>query len=1039
MSLAKFAVEKKALTGFTTAILVIAGLLSFFQLGQLEDPEFTVKTAVITTSYPGASAEEVELEVTDRIELALQELPQIKYLESISRPGLSLISAEILPKYTSEQLPQVWQELRSKVDDVTASLPPGCGTPDVADDFGDVYGFLLAITGNGFTYAQMEDYADTIKKELSLVPGVSRVELWGVQTQCVYIDIQESQLVLLGLSLETIENTLAQQNLVVDSGGVDLPVKRLRIEQTGEFRSPKDIENLVIRGGRMQQLGAGGTAESTGTDTGQLVRIGDIGTVRRGYVEPPIWEMRYNGKPALGMSISNTSGANVADLGKALDKRLAELTADLPVGIETHKVSWQSDLVSESIVAFMVSLSQAVVIVLVVLWVAMGFRTAMIVGFCGLVFVILVSFFVMFLWGIDLQRMSLGALVIAMGMMVDNAIVVVDGIVVRMQKGMSRKAAAVEAATVPAWPLLAATVIAVMAFYPIYASDEAAGEYCMSLFQVVAVSLILSWLLSVTITPLMCIWVLPEPKGVTSEAEMYQGGFYRVFRAVLAKAIGLRWGVIGLLVALLAVAFYGFGFLDRTFFPESARLQLMIDYWAPEGTRIQKVSKDLRSLEDHLLGDEQKRVTSVSAFLGQGPPRFYLPVDPEIPYQSYAQLIVNFDSYDSVNSLIPEIDTWMDENLPQAITVIRRYGMGPSETWKVEARISGPAIADSDVIRTLGQQGVDIIDTSTAAKVARVNWRQRVPKVVADYNQERARWSLVSRDNIARATQRAYDGYVVGQFRERDKLLPILLRNPQKERQQFADSMDTLQIHPSMSADSVPLSQVTTGIDVEWENPIIWRRDRRRTITVEANPPDGVPASVLRDDVLSQIEQMELPSGYSMEWGGEYESSRDAQMSLIPGIIPALIIAAIAIVALFNAFRPPLIIVCVIPFAMIGVTVGLLVTGQPFGFLALLGAMSLAGMMTKNAIVLLDQINIEKAAGKDDYQAVMDSAVSRLRPVVLAAATTVLGVMPLLPDVFWVAMAVTIMFGLAFGTVLTMILLPVLYACFYRAQPANEK
>ncbi len=1039
MSLASSAVQKRTVTGFTTAILVLAGLLSFFQLGQLEDPEFTVKTAVVTTSYPGATAEEVELEVTDRIEIALQEMPQVKYVESNSRAGLSMVSVEILPRYTTEQLPQVWQELRSKVDDVAGSLPPGCSTPEVTDDFGDVYGFLLAITGNGFSYAEMEDHADAIKKELSVLPGVSRVELWGVQTRCVYIDVQETQLTQLGLSLETIESTLAQQNLVVDSGSVDLPTKRLRIEQTGEFKSPKDIEDLVIRGARMQQLGDSGTTTAA---TEQLVRIGDIGTVRRGYVEPAFWEMRYNGRPALGMSISNVSGANVVDLGRALDKRLKELEANLPIGIEIKKISWQSKLVSESIVSFMGSLALAVLIVLVVLWVAMGLRTALIVGLCGLVFVILGSLLVMFLWGIDLQRMSLGALVIAMGMMVDNAIVVIDGIVVRMQKGMSRTKAAVEAATMPAWPLLAATVVAVMAFYPIYASNEAAGEYCASLFQVVAVSLLLSWLLSVTITPLMCIWFLPEPKHSVGEEDLYGGGMYRLFRSFLGKAIRFRWAVIGILVALLGVAFYGFGFLDRSFFPESARLQLMIDYWAPEGTRIQTVSDDLAVIEKRLKDDD--RVTSVSAFLGQGPPRFYLPVDPEQPYQSYAQLIVNFRDYKGLNELIPEIDAWMDGNVPQALKVIRRYGMGPSETWKVEARISGPAIADPNVLRELGRRSVEILEASDHSKVARVDWRQRVPKVVADYNQERARWSLVSRDNIARATQIAYDGYVVGQYRERDKLLPIFLRNPEQERRQFAASIDTLQVHPSMSSDTVPLSQVTTGVDIEWEDPILWRRDRRRTITVQANPPDGVPASALRDDVKDQIEAMIAQQidekglhGYTLQWGGEFESSHDSQMSLIPGVIPAMLIVAITVIALFNAFRPPLIIACVIPFAMIGVTLGLLLTGQPFGFLALLGAMSLAGMMTKNAIVLLDQINLEKEAGKSDYQAVMDAAVSRLRPVVLAAATTVLGVIPLLPDVFWVAMAVTIMFGLAFGTLLTMILLPVLYAFFYRIPPSD--
>jgi multidrug efflux pump subunit AcrB len=1032
MSLAKFAVEKSTVTGFSTAVLLAAGVVSFFQLGQLEDPEFTVKTAVVTTMYPGASAEEVELEVTDRIELALQELPQVDYIESLSRPGSSLVSIEIQPKYTSEQLPQVWQEIRSKVDDVTPALPPGCEPPVVVDDFGDVYGFLLAITGDGFTYAEMEDFADAIKKELSLVDGVSRVELWGEQTRCIYIDVRESQLAQLGISLETVESTLAQQNLVVDSGGVDLPDQRLRIEQTGEFRTPEDIGDLVIRGARMAQLSSDGAASSAANATEQLVRIRDIATVRRGYVEPPIWEMRYDGQAAIALSISNVSGANIVDLGTALDKRLAEVVSHLPIGLEIHRISWQSDLVSESIVAFIVSLLQAVAIVLAVLWVAMGFRTAMIVGFAGLVFVIVISFLVMFVWGIDLQRMSLGALVIAMGMMVDNAIVVVDGIVVRMQRGMARKDAAIEAATIPAWPLLGATVIAVMAFYPIYASEEAAGEYCMSLFQVVAVALLLSWVLSVTITPLMCIWFLPKPKGDVDEQSMYGGRMYGLFRKLLARAIRLRWAVVGVMLGMLGLSLYGFGFLDRTFFPESARAQLMVDYWAPEGTRIQTVSRDLKALEDYLLDDE--RVAAVSTFMGQGPPRFYLPVDPESPYQSYAQLIVNFEDYQSLNEVVPDLGVWMDENMSQALQVIRRYGLGPSQTWKVEARISGPAIAPPAQLRELGETGTEIMAVSAHAKVVRTDWRQRVPKVVADYNQERARWALVSRDNIARATRRAHDGDTVGQFRERDQLIPIFLRSPEDERRQFAAQMDTLQVHPTMSSESVPLSQVTTGVDVDWEDALIWRRDRRRTVTVQANPPDGVAASSLRDEIVDDLEAMQLPPGYTLEWGGEYEDSSAAQMSLIPGIIPALVIVALTIVGLFNAFRPPLIIACVIPFAMIGVTIGLLSTGQPFGFLALLGVMSLGGMMIKNAIVLLDEMKIQKAAGKSDYDAVMDSAVSRLRPVVLAAATTVLGVVPLLPDVFWVAMAVTIMFGLAFGTVLTMVLLPVLYACFFRVR-----
>jgi multidrug efflux pump subunit AcrB len=819
--------------------------------------------------------------------------------------------------------------------------------------------------------------------------------------------------------MEDLQRTLALQNVVVDSGGIDLPTERLRIEQSGAFSTPEDIADLVIRGKSVSNLAV----------SDELIRLRDIATIRRGYVEPPIWQMRYNGQPAIGMALSNVPGANVVDLGQNVEARMDELMEVLPVGVELHKIAWQSDLVSESIVDFMVSLIQAVAIVLVVLWLAMGFRVAAIVGMCGLVFTILVSFMVMDIWGIDLQRMSLGALIIAMGMMVDNAIVVVDGMLVRLQQGMNRVKAAAEAATLPSIPLLGATIIAVMAFYPIYASEESAGEYCATLFQVVAVSLMLSWVLSITITPLVCIWALPDPTG-SSDADPYAGRLYRMFASVLAAAMRFRIAMMGLLIACLFGALFAFGWIDRTFFPNSARLQLMVDYWAPQGTRIQTVSGDLARIEEELLGDE--RVDSVSAFIGQGPPRFYLPVEPEMPYSSYAQLIVNLKSLDGLNDLIPDLDSWLHDNVPQALTTVRRYGLGPSETWTVEARISGPAIADGAKLRELANQAQEIMRRSEHAKVVRTNWRQQVKKVKAYFAQERARWSSVSRSDIGRATRGAFDGYPVGQYRERDKLYPIILRQTEDEREMAAAKLPVLQVLPTLSTEAVPLMQVADPIAIEWEDAIIWRFDRRRTITVQAIAPDGTPASNLLSDVRADLESMELPPGYQLEWGGEYESSRDAQESLIPGIVPAMGIMALIIVGLFNAFRPPLIIVCVIPFAMIGVSIGLLSTGQPFGFLALLGAMSLAGMMVKNAIVLLDQINIEKAEGKSDYDAVMMAALSRLRPVVLAAATTVLGVIPLLGDVFWVAMAVTIMFGLAFGTVLTMMVIPMLYGIFYR-------
>ena len=460
----------------------------------------------------------------------------------------------------------------------------------------------------------------------------------------------------------------------------------------------------------------------------------------------------------------------------------------------------------------------------------------------------------------------------------------------------------------------------------------------------------------------------------------------------------------------------------------------MVDYWAPQGTRIQQVSADMRPLEKRIL--EDPRVTGVSTFIGKGPPRFYLPVDPEDPYESYGQLVINTETFADVDSLIAEIQPWADANIPGARLILRKYGIGPFEVWPVEARFSGPAVADPDVLRGLAAQATKIMEASPEASIVRNNWRNRVKTMVADYDQTNARWTSVSRADIANTTLRAYDGLPVGQYREKDKLLPIMLRHVEGERQQIADTLDGLQVRPPFAEKSIPLSQVTESIDIDWEDSLIWRWDRRRAITVQ-----GVPVTLatnLRDDVIEAIEAIELPPGYSLEWDGEYRSSLDASASLVPGIVPAVVIMALIIVALFNAFKPPLIIACVVPFVLIGVTLGLLVTGQPFGFVALLGAMSLAGMMIKNGIVLLDQINIEKAEGKDDYTAVVDAAVSRLRPVLLAAGTTILGVIPLLQDVFWVSMAVTIMFGLAVGILLTMILIPVLYAIFFKLKVVKE-
>ena len=1039
MSLAQIAIEKRAVTYFTVFLLIVAGTASFFSLGQLEDPEFSVKNAVITTTYPGASPEEVELEVTDRIELALQELPQLKWIESYSRAGVSTIKVEIKAEYWSDRLPQVWDELRGKVRDVEAQLPPGAGRPDVSDDFGDVFGFQLALTGDGFSYAEMEKYAKELKKEISVVEGIARVDLWGVQQRVIYVDVAQSQLAELGLTDSTIGATLRQQNMVVDAGSADLQDKRFRIAPTGTFASPEDIGGLTLRPGIRDQFGnIIATADAEGKrnkgSADELIRIEDIGRVRSDYRDPPTQLMRFNGQPALGISITNAAAVNVVTVGRAVDQRLAEITPHLPVGIEVHYVHWMSDIVDEAVNDFLISFAQAIGIVLVVLALFMGVRMGLIIG-SALILTILATFILLAVFGIDLQRMSLGALIIAMGMMVDNAIVVADGVAVRLQKGMDRTQAAIEAASQPAWPLLGATVIAVMAFYPIFASTEGAGEYCRTLFTVVAIALLASWVISMTMTPLQCLDMLPTPKASAADADPFRGGFFGKYRRFLATAIRFRLITIGIMIVLLVAAIIGFGNVKQLFFPASSMQKLMVDFWLPEGSRIQDVAANLTIAEKKIMADE--RVESVTAYIGSGPPRFYLPVDPEYPYQSYGQLIVNVSDYREIDGLIEELTPWFANTFPNAQVPLRKYGVGPSNTWQFELRISGPAVADPAVLRKLADQGQAILERSPLAATPRINWRERVQKIVPHYNQERARWSAVTREDVASATQRAFDGRTIGLYREGDDLIPIVLRHVEEERANVG-ALETLQVQPAGSTQTLPLAQVTDGILPAWEDPLIWRRDRRRTVTLQANPVPGVTFPTLQASVIDELEAIELPPGYTMVWGGEYEDTVDSQASLIPGIVPAGIIMLFLIVALFNALRPLLVLLLTIPFALIGITTGLLTFDVPFGFVALLGAMSLAGMMIKNGIVLLDEININLALGKTPYDSVMDSATSRLRPIALAAATTVLGVIPLLQDAFWIGLSVTIMVGLSFGTILTLVLLPTFYCSLYRI-PAPER
>jgi multidrug efflux pump subunit AcrB len=1024
MNLTRATLEKRAISYFSAFLLVFGGLGSYLSLGQLEDPEFTVKTAAITVAYPGASAQQVEQEVIDLIETQLQEMVELKHVYSMARPGLAIIKVDIQNQYWADRIEQVWDKLRSKIRDIEGQLPPGAQKPGIGDDFGFVFGFLIGISADGYSYSELDEYVKTVRKELQVIKNVARVDTWGVQPRRVFLEISETQLSQLGITGDEIQNTLRQQNLVIDAGSTDLQNQRFRMTVTGEFDSPEAIGNLPIVGATYKE-------RAQGKGGNEIIRLRDIAKVTVGYQDPPTTIMRMDGRPAIALALAPVAGVNVVTVGQALDARLREIEAALPIGIELEKISWQSDIISDSISDFMVSLAQAVGIVLVILAATMGLKVGIIIGLSGLVFAILGTMLAMSIMGIDLHRISLGAMIIAMGMMVDNAIVVVDGFVVRLKQGMERNAAAIEAASLPSIPLLGATIVACMAFYPIFASEFDTGEYAGSLFTVVAISLLISWLLSQTLTPLMCVMFLPDPKD-EGDKDPYDTALFRAFGGILERCISKRRIFMLFMLGLLGVSIWGFGKVEQLYFPDANRTQFMVDYWLVEGARIQQTTTGVAEMERELASYEE--VALVSSFIGAGPPRFYLPVSPESNYPSYAQLIVNTHTLDQVPPVIDKLNAWLEENNSDALVRVRPYAVGAFDDWKFEARFSGPASADPVILRDLAEQGMAILRDSDYAAELRSNWRTPSRELQLQYNDHRASFAGVSREAVGRTTRRAVDGLTVGLYRENDELIPITMRSDQRVRDSAAMDLDQLQLTQQNSTSTLPLSQVVDGSEFVWQENVIWRWDRRRAITVQAGIRNGT-APRLMADVRDKFEAIPLPRGYTMEWDGEYNSQRESTEALLPGFGPAGVIILFIIVALFNAFRPPLIIIMVIPFALIGITFGLLVTNTPFGFIALLGGMSLIGMMIKNAVVLLDEIDQNLARGLARYQAVKQAAISRLSPVCNAAATTVFGVIPLMSDQFWIGLAVTIMFGLAFGTVLTMLVVPVLYAMLYKVEP----
>ncbi|CAM4286483.1 efflux RND transporter permease subunit [Vibrio neonatus] len=1016
MNIAHYSIKNSVISWMFILILLIGGIITFNDLGRLEDPEFTIKDAMVVATYPGATPHEVEEELAYPLEKAIRQLPYVDHITSTTTAGKTQILVRMKSIYASDQLAQIWDEMRRKINDLKPSLPQGVQGISVLDDFGDVYGMSLALTGKAYSYPELKRYADYLSRELELIDGVGKVLITGDQPEQIYIEMSTERLAALNLDSNTVVGLINQQNSVQNAGQVMVSGDNLRLRPTGNMSSIESLENLIIHG----------------RDTGKLIRLKDIATVKQGISEQPQNLVLFNGQPALNIGISFASGVNVVDIGQTISQRIQQLDNETPVGMKLNVFYDQSHEVAHSVNSFLVSLAQAIGIVIVVLLFAMGLRSGLIIGLV-LLLTVFGTFILMDYQNIELHRISLGALVIALGMLVDNAIVVVEGIQVGMKRGLSKAQAAMAIVKQTQWPLLGATVIAITAFAPIGLSQDATGEFMASLFWVLCFSLFLSWVTALTLTPFLAERFLGDIEPTKDNDDLYQGVIFTLFKRALMFVLHYKKLSLVTLLLLLVSAVIGFGSVKQQFFPASNTPIFYVNAWLPQGADIRQTTKITKQINEFI--QQNDKVDYVATTIGQGWQRYSLTYQPEMSYPSYAQLLVRAHDLDSMFALLDNLNNALPQQFPQVDFRLQVVEFGPSPASKIEARITGP---DMQVLRHISNDIERIIASDPGARNVRNNLREKSKILVPAFNESKARRLGISKQDLSQTLEMAFGGVPIGVLRDGTKQLPIISRLPKVEREDI-QTLKRLQIWSPVLQSYVPIEQVVDGLSLDWEDSIIMRRDRKREISVLADHDilSSETPAVLFNRIRPLVEAYHLPAGYQLNWGGEYESEQQAQQALGAAMPLGYLLMFVITVFLFNSLRKPLVIWFTVPLSIIGVSFGLLATGLPFSFTALLGLLSLSGMVIKNGIVLMDQINTDLGSGKPPYVALIDSALSRVKPVSMAALTTILGLIPLVADPFFGSMAVTIMAGLGFATVLTLVVVPLLYATFYRVNKTS--
>lgn len=1042
MDLSTFALKNKQLIQFLILVLLVGGVMSFYSMSKLEDPEIKVKQAVIVTVYPGASAHQVELEVTDVIEKAVRSMDNVENVDSRSLNDMSQVTVELSRTLNEKQIQQAWDMLRRKISDVQGNLPVGTRQSMVLDDFGDVYGMFYALSSDGFSMQEMTEYAEMVKRELQQVEGVERIVLYGLDKECVNVKIKKEVLANLGVFPAEILQTLNTHSKAAYAGYLDAGDQRLRVSIDNEYETIEDIESLIIQGHEDDQL-----------------TLGEVAEVSKGLETPVRNLMTYNEKPSIGFSIAVKRGSDITKVGDKVEKRLDEmLVSSIPVGIEFNKVFFQPDIVKKSLTNFTRNLIESVVIVILVLMLTLGLRSGLILGFL-LVVTVVGSFPFFSMMDGTLQRVSLGAFIVAMGMLVDNAIVIIDGIMVDIKLGVASPKCYTDIAKKTAMPLLGATMIAILAFLPIFLSPDTAGIYVRDLFIVLAVSLILSWILALVLVPIQASRWINASNIKNANKDPHDTKAYRKLKSILLYALKHRLATVGLASALLLISVLCIPFVPQLFFPDMSYNQLYIEYKMPEGTTSKAVHENLKKIEKYL--HTQDGVSNVVVSVGGTPSRYNLVRSIADPSMSYGELIVDFTDDDILEESVDRIQNYLTANCPEAFVRVKRYNL-MYKKFPIEVMFSGP---DPAVLKNLSSQAEEIMRNNPATMLVTNDWEEKSPLLEVNYNQPVARSLGFTRTDVATSLLAATDGIPVGVFNEGVYQKNIYLSCIESDGKPIEElshvpvwsispkapsmSKEILQgmITGAVSQEEileatvspVPVAQATNGITVKWDEPVVRRHNGQRAIKAQCNNSFGYLTEQARKEISDEIESINLPVGYTRTWLGEYQASTEAKQYLFKKVPLGIVLMVFILILLFKDFKKPLIIILCQPLIIIGVVFGILISGKEFGFVAIVGALGIIGMMIRNGIVLLDEIQRQIDDGIEPVKALLDSSASRFRPVMMASVATAVGMIPLMTDNLFGPLAITIMGGLMVGTVITLVFIPVLYALFFNIKTVNSE